>query len=156
MQHRQSGVVKAPCSGLHVEWSGQRSIEEHPTSFQVKPQKQNREEWKVLTCPLRLWFYGNWICLFAQIRKPEINSHVVAGQQRNGSRRPFCISTNWLFTTLSFPTPHSHARFRATLLLVPLLGLQYILTPFRPGKNHPYEATYESKCEAKTHKMRSV
>uniref|UniRef100_A0A182LTM8 Calcitonin receptor n=1 Tax=Anopheles culicifacies TaxID=139723 RepID=A0A182LTM8_9DIPT len=34
--------------------------------------------------------------------------------------------------------------FRATLLLVPLLGLQYILTPFRPGNGHPYERTYET------------
>ncbi|XP_017485486.1 PREDICTED: calcitonin gene-related peptide type 1 receptor-like [Rhagoletis zephyria] len=33
--------------------------------------------------------------------------------------------------------------FRATLLLVPLLGLQYILTPFRPEPNHPWEHTYE-------------
>uniref|UniRef100_A0A182S8M1 G-protein coupled receptors family 2 profile 2 domain-containing protein n=1 Tax=Anopheles maculatus TaxID=74869 RepID=A0A182S8M1_9DIPT len=32
----------------------------------------------------------------------------------------------------------------ATLLLVPLLGLQYILTPFRPGNGHPYERTYET------------
>ncbi|KAM7345733.1 diuretic hormone 31 Receptor isoform 4-T11 [Cochliomyia hominivorax] len=33
--------------------------------------------------------------------------------------------------------------FRATLLLVPLLGLQYILTPFRPDPNHPWEHTYQ-------------
>ncbi|EAT38031.2 AAEL010043-PA, partial [Aedes aegypti] len=33
--------------------------------------------------------------------------------------------------------------FRATLLLVPLLGLQYILTPFRPDPGHSYERTYE-------------
>ncbi|XP_052870357.1 calcitonin gene-related peptide type 1 receptor isoform X1 [Anopheles cruzii] len=34
--------------------------------------------------------------------------------------------------------------FRATLLLVPLLGLQYMLTPFRPDHGHPYERTYET------------
>ncbi|XP_055539715.1 calcitonin gene-related peptide type 1 receptor isoform X2 [Wyeomyia smithii] len=34
--------------------------------------------------------------------------------------------------------------FRATLLLVPLLGLQYMLTPFRPDPGHPYERTYET------------
>jgi calcitonin receptor-like len=34
---------------------------------------------------------------------------------------------------------------RATLLLVPLLGLQYILTPFRPAPGHAYEAAYEGK-----------
>ncbi|XP_049547893.1 calcitonin gene-related peptide type 1 receptor isoform X2 [Anopheles darlingi] len=34
--------------------------------------------------------------------------------------------------------------FRATLLLVPLLGLQYILTPFRPRNGHPFERTYET------------
>lgn len=34
---------------------------------------------------------------------------------------------------------------RATLLLVPLLGLQYILTPFRPEAGNPYEAVYEGK-----------
>uniref|UniRef100_W8AQB8 Calcitonin gene-related peptide type 1 receptor n=2 Tax=Ceratitis capitata TaxID=7213 RepID=W8AQB8_CERCA len=33
--------------------------------------------------------------------------------------------------------------FRATLLLVPLLGLQYILTPFHPDPGHPWEQTYE-------------
>ncbi|XP_070506653.1 calcitonin gene-related peptide type 1 receptor isoform X1 [Chironomus tepperi] len=43
----------------------------------------------------------------------------------------------------SGPSRNILQAFRATLLLVPLLGLQYILTPFRPGKNHPYEATYE-------------
>jgi calcitonin receptor-like len=32
---------------------------------------------------------------------------------------------------------------RATLLLVPLLGLQYILTPFRPDPGHPWEHVYE-------------
>jgi len=32
---------------------------------------------------------------------------------------------------------------RATLLLVPLLGLHYLLTPFRPEKNHPWEYAYE-------------
>ncbi|XP_038108006.1 calcitonin gene-related peptide type 1 receptor isoform X2 [Culex quinquefasciatus] len=34
--------------------------------------------------------------------------------------------------------------FRATLLLVPLLGLQYMLTPFRPDPGHPYERVYET------------
>lgn len=33
--------------------------------------------------------------------------------------------------------------FRATLLLVPLLGLQYMLTPFRPSHGHPYLKVYE-------------
>lgn len=33
--------------------------------------------------------------------------------------------------------------FRATLLLVPLLGLQYMLTPFRPDRGHPWETTYQ-------------
>lgn len=33
---------------------------------------------------------------------------------------------------------------RATLLLVPLLGLQYILTPFRPPSGHPWERVYEA------------
>uniref|UniRef100_A0A1B6DAB7 Calcitonin receptor n=1 Tax=Clastoptera arizonana TaxID=38151 RepID=A0A1B6DAB7_9HEMI len=32
---------------------------------------------------------------------------------------------------------------RATLLLLPLLGLHYLLTPFRPPKDHPYEKIYE-------------
>lgn len=35
------------------------------------------------------------------------------------------------------------AFFRATLLLVPLLGLQYIVTPFHPDPGHPLEYTYE-------------
>ncbi|XP_031351143.1 calcitonin gene-related peptide type 1 receptor-like isoform X2 [Photinus pyralis] len=32
---------------------------------------------------------------------------------------------------------------RATLLLVPLLGLNFLLTPFRPEENHPWERAYE-------------
>jgi calcitonin receptor-like len=32
---------------------------------------------------------------------------------------------------------------RATLLLVPLLGLHYLVTPFRPSENHPWEGVYE-------------
>ncbi|XP_050420938.1 calcitonin gene-related peptide type 1 receptor-like isoform X2 [Adelges cooleyi] len=33
--------------------------------------------------------------------------------------------------------------FRATLLLMPLLGLYYLLMPFRPDKHHPWERYYE-------------
>ncbi|XP_054288547.1 calcitonin gene-related peptide type 1 receptor isoform X2 [Macrosteles quadrilineatus] len=33
--------------------------------------------------------------------------------------------------------------FRATLLLLPLLGLHYLLTPFRPPRDHPWERFYE-------------
>ncbi|XP_043593234.1 calcitonin gene-related peptide type 1 receptor-like isoform X7 [Bombus pyrosoma] len=32
---------------------------------------------------------------------------------------------------------------QATLLLVPLLGLHYLVIPFRPPKNHPWEQFYE-------------
>ncbi|BES96555.1 receptor [Nesidiocoris tenuis] len=32
---------------------------------------------------------------------------------------------------------------RAVLLLLPLLGLNYLLTPFRPPHHHPWESTYE-------------
>ncbi|KAK9877387.1 hypothetical protein WA026_017782 [Henosepilachna vigintioctopunctata] len=32
---------------------------------------------------------------------------------------------------------------RATVLLVPLLGLNYLLIPFRPETNHPWEHVYE-------------
>ncbi|XP_064210832.1 calcitonin gene-related peptide type 1 receptor isoform X2 [Tribolium castaneum] len=32
---------------------------------------------------------------------------------------------------------------RATMLLVPLLGLNFLLTPFRPEANHPWEYVYE-------------
>ncbi|XP_018335559.1 calcitonin gene-related peptide type 1 receptor-like isoform X2 [Agrilus planipennis] len=32
---------------------------------------------------------------------------------------------------------------RATLLLVPLLGLNFLLTPFRPEEKHPWEHAYE-------------
>ncbi|XP_031783545.1 calcitonin gene-related peptide type 1 receptor isoform X3 [Nasonia vitripennis] len=32
--------------------------------------------------------------------------------------------------------------FRATLLLVPLLGLHYLVIPFRPEKGHPWEYAY--------------
>lgn len=40
---------------------------------------------------------------------------------------------------------HTHAHtHRATLLLVPLLGLQYILTPFKPEPYHSWERAYET------------
>uniref|UniRef100_A0A1B6DIB3 G-protein coupled receptors family 2 profile 2 domain-containing protein n=1 Tax=Clastoptera arizonana TaxID=38151 RepID=A0A1B6DIB3_9HEMI len=32
---------------------------------------------------------------------------------------------------------------RATLLLIPLLGLHYLLTPLKPPKNHAWEKIYE-------------
>lgn len=44
----------------------------------------------------------------------------------------------FLYNTLSLSFSH-----RATLLLVPLLGLQYMLTPFRPDPGHPWETTYQ-------------
>lgn len=40
----------------------------------------------------------------------------------------------------SFLRSHCH---RATLLLVPLLGMQYILTPFKPAARHDWEYVYE-------------
>lgn len=33
--------------------------------------------------------------------------------------------------------------FRATLLLVPLLGMQFMLTPFRPEPGNQWEIVYE-------------
>lgn len=33
--------------------------------------------------------------------------------------------------------------FRATFLLVPLLGLHYLVTVFRPPKGHPWERAYD-------------
>lgn len=36
-----------------------------------------------------------------------------------------------------------NARIRATLLLVPLLGMQYILTPFKPEAQNRWEIVYE-------------
>lgn len=42
------------------------------------------------------------------------------------------------YISLSFSLSYS-----ATLLLVPLLGLQYMLTPFRPDAGHPWETTYQ-------------
>lgn len=41
------------------------------------------------------------------------------------------------------PSRSMRQAFRATLLLVPLLGLHYLVIPFRPPKNHPWEHFYE-------------
>ncbi|XP_043518154.1 calcitonin receptor-like isoform X5 [Frieseomelitta varia] len=41
------------------------------------------------------------------------------------------------------PSRSMRQAFRATLLLVPLLGLHYLVIPFRPPKNHPWEQFYE-------------
>lgn len=46
------------------------------------------------------------------------------------------LFTQWIVFTLK---KHS-----ATLLLVPLLGLQYILTPFKPEPGHSWERAYET------------
>ncbi|KAJ6641752.1 Calcitonin gene-related peptide type 1 receptor, partial [Pseudolycoriella hygida] len=44
----------------------------------------------------------------------------------------------------SGPSRNIIQAFRATLLLVPLLGLQYILTPFKPEPGHAWERAYET------------
>ncbi|XP_037044421.1 calcitonin gene-related peptide type 1 receptor isoform X2 [Bradysia coprophila] len=44
----------------------------------------------------------------------------------------------------SGPSRNILQAFRATLLLVPLLGLQYILTPFKPEPGHSWERAYET------------
>ncbi|XP_026466788.1 calcitonin gene-related peptide type 1 receptor-like [Ctenocephalides felis] len=43
----------------------------------------------------------------------------------------------------SGPSSTALQAFRATLLLVPLLGLHYLLTPFRPPPGHSWERVYE-------------
>lgn len=56
-----------------------------------------------------------------------------------------CLSLS-LSLSLSFTYSFSLSLFlshSATLLLVPLLGLQYMLTPFRPDAGHPWETTYQ-------------
>lgn len=47
------------------------------------------------------------------------------------------------FIAQHFIIPINSLNFRATLLLVPLLGMQFILTPFRPEPGHPWEIIYE-------------
>lgn len=53
----------------------------------------------------------------------------------------------------AFNSPDAHQTrkaVRATLILIPLLGLQYILTPFRPPPGSPAEAIYEVLAAAFT------
>ena len=38
---------------------------------------------------------------------------------------------------------HCRKAVRATLILIPLLGLHFILTPFRPESNSPVAQAYE-------------
>ncbi|GLV37974.1 Diuretic hormone 31 Receptor [Carabus blaptoides fortunei] len=45
--------------------------------------------------------------------------------------------------TANRPSRTAVQALRATLLLVPLLGLNYLLTPFRPPKNHSLEKAYD-------------
>ncbi|XP_024945544.1 calcitonin gene-related peptide type 1 receptor isoform X2 [Cephus cinctus] len=83
------------------------------------------------------------------------------GNYMNALYYPVCVSTllNLLFlcnivrvllTKLragpaigSRPSRSMLQAFRATLLLVPLLGLHYLVTPFRPSKGHPWERAYD-------------
>lgn len=57
-----------------------------------------------------------------------------------------------ILCVIYFPGPHVGSQrpsrtllqaLRATLLLVPLLGLHYLVTPFRPEKGHAWEFFYE-------------
>lgn len=48
-----------------------------------------------------------------------------------------------LFLPYRFFFYFSKKKISATLLLVPLLGMQYILTPFKPKPGHPWEIVYE-------------
>ncbi|KAI1305977.1 Calcitonin gene-related peptide type 1 receptor [Halotydeus destructor] len=53
----------------------------------------------------------------------------------------------------AFNSPDTHQTrkaVRATLILIPLLGLQYMLTPFRPPPGSPAEAVYEIIAAAVT------
>lgn len=43
----------------------------------------------------------------------------------------------------SRPSTATLQALRAVLLLLPLLGLNYLLTPFRPPDKHPWETYYE-------------
>lgn len=57
----------------------------------------------------------------------------------------FSSLSDTLVPLLTWPVVSSSARnwFRATLLLVPLLGMQYVLTPFKPEPGHRWEIVYE-------------
>lgn len=56
----------------------------------------------------------------------------------------FTLST-LLYTLINTKTIKKNSiNYRATLLLVPLLGLQYIVTPFKPDPGHPWERLYET------------
>ncbi|CAO1399910.1 unnamed protein product [Diamesa tonsa] len=82
---------------------------------------------KVLVAPVCLSMLLNLLFLCNIVRVVLLKLKAPAGPGTQGSG----------------PSRNILAAFRATLLLVPLLGLQYILTPFRPGEGHPYEAAYE-------------
>lgn len=134
VQHSQSGAAEAASARLDGQRSGQRTVPEHSASFQV-----NFE----MVLDFEIGFYGN-----STFTSTSLESQPKPGQMKSHFYGPFRGTTPCISPLIDFLQLFFHILFtqrRATLLLVPLLGLQYILTPFRPGKNHPYEATYESK-----------
>lgn len=54
-----------------------------------------------------------------------------------------CTLNRSTISTQSAPSGRTKKAVRATLILIPLLGLQYIVTPFRPNQGTPWEYAYQ-------------
>ena len=108
----------------------------------------------VLVVPVFISMVLNLVFLCNIVRvlmtKLRAGEWILPSPPSSSSTSPFDRFIDWLIDSVSGPHVGSQRpsrtllqAFRATLLLVPLLGLHYLLTPFRPEKGHAWEFFYE-------------
>uniref|UniRef100_A0A1A9X4U9 G-protein coupled receptors family 2 profile 2 domain-containing protein n=1 Tax=Glossina brevipalpis TaxID=37001 RepID=A0A1A9X4U9_9MUSC len=92
---------------------------------------------KILVVPVCIFMFLNliFLCNIVRVVLLKLNAPVSLQGSCDTSRTVLQAFRN---IGLSIPI-----KCKATLLLVPLLGLQYILIPFRPDPDHAWEHTYE-------------
>lgn len=105
------------------------------------------ESWytNVLVAPVCISMLLNLLFLCNIVRVVLLKLKAPAGNSGAAPSRTILQAFRWgnlLF--FSFDLIWHNRVCRATLLLVPLLGLQYMLTPFRPSPGSAYERTYET------------
>ncbi|KAJ8913854.1 hypothetical protein NQ315_003763 [Exocentrus adspersus] len=93
------------------------------------------------TILLNLFFLINIVrVVIVKLRRGPANDGHGSGASRSSLQ---ALSTQEIsYETFQF-TPRMCYSYRATLLLVPLLGLNFLLTPFRPENGGPWEHFYD-------------
>ncbi|XP_073985669.1 calcitonin gene-related peptide type 1 receptor-like isoform X2 [Rhodnius prolixus] len=100
-----------------------------------------------LSGPVLVSMIANFVFLINIVRLLLTKLHTTAQtsprssfkESKNASIR----SKRSTISTQSAPSGRTKKAVRATLILIPLLGLQYIVTPFRPNQGTPWEYAYQ-------------